>query len=210
MTIIPKLIDFILHLDKYVGTFIADYGLWTYLIFWLIIFCETGLVVAPFLPGDSLLFVAGSFAALGSFNVIIVLLVIWSASVIGDSVNYAVGYKLGGKIFSFQKSRFFNQRNYDKTFHFYEKYGSVTIVLARFIPIFRTFAPFVAGVAKMKYWVFALYNIIGGFLWVALFVLAGYFFGNIPWVKHNFSLVVMMIIVISVLPIIGKLIFRKK
>jgi membrane-associated protein len=210
MPVIIKFIDFILHLDKYLGSFIRDYGLWTYLVLWLIIFCETGLVVTPFLPGDSLLFVAGTFAALGSFNAITLLLIIWSAAVIGDSVNYSIGYKLGGKIFSMKNSRFFNQQNYDKTFHFYEKYGSITIVLARFVPIFRTFAPFVAGVARMKYWIFALYNIIGGFLWVALFVLAGYFFGNIPLVKNNFSAVIMIIIVISILPIVWKIISEKR
>jgi membrane-associated protein len=210
MNFIRQFIDFLVHLDRYVGQLIDNYGLWTYLFLWLIIFCETGLVVTPFLPGDSLLFVAGTFAAIGSFKIIILFLILWSAAVIGDSVNYWIGYKLGNKVFSLKNSRLFNQKNYDKTYQFYEKYGSVTIVLARFVPIFRTFAPFVAGVAKMKYLIFALYNILGGFLWVSLFVFGGYFFGNIPIIRNNFGKVIILIILISVLPIIIKLIKIKK
>jgi membrane-associated protein len=174
-------------------------GVWSYAVLFLIIFAETGLVVTPFLPGDSLLFVVGTFSATGSFNVLWVAGILFAAAVIGDSVNYTVGKKIGERVFK-DGSRYFKKEYLDKTHAFYEKYGGKTIVLARFVPIVRTFAPFVAGAGKMSYGYFFTYNIVGAFLWIVLFVGGGYVFGNAPLVKANFSLVIFVIIFVSVLP----------
>ncbi len=204
--------DFILHIDKHIAEFVATYGTGTYAIIFLIIFCETGLIVAPFLPGDSLLFAAGSLAALGSLNPHLLFLLITIAAIIGDFVNYSIGKFSGDKILA-KNSRFIKKENIEKTNKFYEKHGGKTIILARFIPIVRTFAPFVAGTAKMNYRNFLVYNVVGAILWAGIFVYAGYYFGNIPIVKNNFKFVVIGIIVISVLPILielSKSIFRKK
>jgi len=204
--------DFILHIDKHIAEFVATYGTGTYAIIFLIIFCETGLIVAPFLPGDSLLFAAGSLAALGSLNPHLLFLLITIAAIIGDFVNYSIGKFSGDKILA-KNSRFIKKENIEKTNKFYEKHGGKTIILARFIPIVRTFAPFVAGTAKMNYRNFLVYNVVGAILWAGIFVYAGYYFGNIPIVKNNFKFVVIGIIIISVLPILielSKSIFRKK
>ncbi|MBI4452445.1 DedA family protein [Candidatus Woesearchaeota archaeon] len=201
MTFIKNFIDFILHLDKYLVVIIQNYGAFTYFILFLIVFAETGLVITPFLPGDSLLFAAGTFAAIGSLNVIALFIILSVAAILGDTVNYSIGKYLGAK--AFQKyPGIFKKEHLDKTHKFYEKYGNKTIVLARFVPIVRTFAPFIAGVGKMKYINFLTYNIVGGIAWVALFVFGGYFFGNIPFVKNNFLLVIIFIIILSFAPII--------
>jgi membrane-associated protein len=197
---ITKIIDFILHLDKYISLLIQHFGLWTYLVLFIIIFCETGLVVTPFLPGDSLLFAVGAFSARGSLNIWWAFIILSAAAVIGDTVNYWIGHFLGPKVFSKEKSRFFKKEYLDRTHRFYEKYGGETIIIARFVPIIRTFAPFVAGIGKMTYWKFISYNIIGGIGWVAIFIFGGYFFGNIEFVKRNFTIVIFAIIIISVLP----------
>jgi len=210
MKLIPRLIDFFLHLDKHLNLLIQEYGVWTYLILFAIIFCETGLVIFPFLPGDSLLFAAGTFAARGSFKVFWLFLIMAAAAVIGDTVNYWIGRRIGPKVFHKENVRFFKKEHLDRTHRFYEKYGAETIILARFLPIIRTFAPFVAGIGSMTYWKFLSYNIIGGIGWVALFVFGGYFFGNIPLVKNNFSLVIMAIIAISLMPMIVELIRARR
>jgi membrane-associated protein len=201
MTLITDFIDLFLHLDKHLNVIIENYGFWTYLILFMIIFCETGLVVTPFLPGDSLLFAAGAFAALGSLDIKLLIILLILAAIIGDTVNYWIGNYIGPRAFS-GNIRFLKKEYLDRTHAFYEKHGGKTIILARFIPIIRTFAPFVAGVGTMSYGRFIAYNILGGVVWVTLFTLAGYFFGNIPAVKQNFTLVIMAIIVISVLPMV--------
>lgn len=190
----------LLHLDKYLGGVIQAYGAWTYLILFLIIFCETGLVVTPILPGDSLLFAIGTFCGLGHLELWLTLGLLSVAAVLGDTVNYAVGHYIGPKAFHYQNSRVFKKEYLQKTHAFYEKYGGKTIIIARFVPIVRTFAPFVAGVGAMTYGKFLAYNVIGGLLWVFSVTLAGYFFGNIPSVKNNFTAVIAGIIVVSVLP----------
>lgn len=197
---ITDLINFILHIDKYLGQIIIDYGALSYLILFLIIFAETGFVFTPFLPGDSLLFAAGAFAALDSFNIVFLLIILWVAAFAGDTANYWIGHFFGQKLIDNPKVPI-NQEHIDKTNAFYEKHGGKTIILARFVPIVRTFAPFVAGIGKMSYKNFILYNAIGGFLWTFGFVLLGYFFGNLTFVKENFSFVVLAIIAISVIPI---------
>ena len=199
MGFINNLIDFVLHLDKYLNLIIQNFGLGTYAILFLIIFAETGLVAAPFLPGDSLLFTAGVFAAAGSLNVMWLFVLLSVAAILGDSANYAVGKFLGPKMFK-KHSRFLKKEYLDKTHKFYDKYGKKTIVLARFVPIVRTFAPFVAGIGKMDYRQFLLYNIAGGISWVAIFVFGGYYFGNIPLVKENLTAFILLIIVLSILP----------
>jgi len=194
------LFDIFLHLDKHLGALIQSYGNWTYLILFTVIFCETGLVVTPFLPGDSLLFAVGTFSALEYLDVYKVSALIFIAAVLGDTANYHIGKYLGPKVFHYENSRIFKKEYLDKTHNFYEKYGAKTIVIARFAPIVRTFAPFVAGIGKMSYLKFLVYNAAGALLWVVIVVGAGYFFGNIPVVRKNFTLVIMAIIVISVLP----------
>jgi len=199
MELILQFIDFILHLDEYLGEIIRNYGLWTYLILFAIIFMETGLVVTPFLPGDSLLFAAGTFAGLGDLNVILLFVLLSIAAVVGDTVNYWVGHYIGPRAFS-GDIRFLKKEYLDRTHAFYEKHGGKTIVLARFIPIIRTFAPFVAGIGAMTYSHFITYNVFGGLLWVSLFTFAGYFFGNLQIVRDNFTLVIIAIILLSVMP----------
>jgi membrane-associated protein len=202
MDLIAYIIDLFLHLDEHLSVVIAQYGTGTYLLLFLIIFMETGFVVTPFLPGDSLLFAAGTFAspALGSpLNIVVLYLLLCTAAVLGDTVNYWIGHFIGPRAFS-MNNRFLKKEYLERTEAFYEKHGGKTIVLARFIPIIRTFAPFVAGVGKMSYWHFISYNVIGGVAWVTLFCLGGYFFGNLPIVKDNFSIVVVTIIMISVIP----------
>lgn len=200
MDLVHWFVDFFLHLDTHLAQVIQAYGTWTYALLFLIVFLETGLVVTPFLPGDSLLFAAGSFAALGALDASVLFVLLSVAAVLGDTVNYAIGKYLGPKVFHFPKSRFFNPEHLRRTHDFYEKYGAKTIVIARFVPIVRTFAPFVAGIGKMSYPKFLAYNVAGGVLWVAVCVFAGYFFGNLPFVKKNFTLVILAIIFVSVLP----------
>ena len=203
MEIISYFIDFILHLDKHLSTIIQNYGTWTYLILFVIIFMETGLVVTPFLPGDSLLFAS---PALGSaLNIFLLWALLVAAAVIGDTVNYWVGHFIGPRAFS-GEVRFLKKEYLDRTHEFYEKHGGKTIILARFVPIIRTFAPFVAGVGEMSYGRFISYNVIGGVLWVSIFTMGGYFFGNLPFVKENFTVVVVAIIFISVLPAVYEIV----
>lgn len=198
-----KLIDFILHIDVHLAQITADYGLWTYGILALIVFCETGLVVTPFLPGDSLLFAAGAIAAIESagLNVHLLAVVLFVCAVLGDSVNYWIGSRVGPGVFKREDSWLLRKKHLERTHAFFEKHGGKTIVLARFVPIVRTFAPFVAGVGSMTYRTFILYNIIGALAWVGSFLYLGYFFGNMPVVKKNFSIVILAIIVISVIPV---------
>lgn len=200
MVLIKTIIDMILHLDKHLNAIIQSFGGLTYVLLFLIVFAETGLVVTPFLPGDSLLFAVGTFAAVGSLNVALSFVILSAAAILGDSVNYSIGKFLGKKAIE-HPSRIIKKEYIDKTKRFYEKYGAKTIVLARFVPIVRTFAPFVAGVGKMNYLKFLTYNITGGILWVGIFVFGGYLFGNIPIVKENFSVVIIIIIVLSFTPV---------
>lgn len=200
MEIISHLIDFILHLDKHLLALTTDYGVWVYGILFVIVFCETGLVVTPFLPGDSLLFVTGTIAGAGMLDPLILCAVLIVAAVLGDTVNYFIGRKMGPAVFRRPDARFFKQEYLRKTQQFYDKHGGKTIIIARFIPIIRTFAPFVAGVGTMQYARFIAYNIIGGIAWVILFIAAGYFVGDQPFVKNNLTLVVFGIILVSILP----------
>ncbi|CAG1065780.1 Protein DedA [uncultured bacterium] len=200
MELLKDFIEIFLHLDTHLSAVIQAYGGWTYLILLLIIFCETGLVVTPILPGDSLLFAIGSFAALGALELEYLLVGLTIAAILGDSVNYAIGHYMGPKVFTKKDSRIFRKEYLDKTHRFYEKYGAKTIIFARFVPIVRTFAPFVAGIGAMSYGKFLTYNIVGGAAWIFLFVLGGYFFGGLPIVKQNFTLVILAIIALSVMP----------
>jgi membrane-associated protein len=193
------LIDLFLHLDKHLNEIFQQYGAWTYAILFLIVFCETGLVVTPFLPGDSLLFAVGALAAGGGLDVGVLFGLLTVAAIIGDTVNYWIGNYIGPRAFS-GNVRFLKREYLERTHRFYEKHGGKTIILARFMPIIRTFAPFVAGVGSMTYGRFFMYNVVGGIVWVAGFLFAGYFFGNIPAVKHNFTLVILGIIAVSVIP----------
>jgi membrane-associated protein len=197
---VQYIIDFVMHIDVHLGAIIKDYGIWTYLILFLIIFCETGLVVTPVLPGDSLLFAAGTFAAIGSLDVLWLFILLSVAAVAGDTVNYWIGCFVGPKVFHGEGVRFLNREYLDRTHQFYEKYGGKTIIIARFVPIIRTFAPFVAGIGSMTYGRFISYNVIGGIAWIAICVFAGFYFGNLPIIKKNFSLVILAIIIISMLP----------
>lgn len=210
MEMIMGLVNFILHIDVHLGEIIQAYGTISYLILFVILFAETGFVFTPFLPGDSLLFAAGAFAAIGSFNLYLLLALLWVAAFLGDTVNYWIGHFFGQKIIDSPHVPFFNQEHVDQTQAFYKKYGGKTIFLARFVPIVRTFAPFVAGVGKMNYAKFLTYNATGGFTWVFGFVLLGFFFGNIPAVKQNFTLVILVIIFLSVIPVVWEFIQKKK
>jgi len=209
MEFIKFLIDFILHIEVHLDYLIQTYQGWTYLILFLIIFCETGIVVMPFLPGDSLLFAIGAFAARGSFDFWTISLSLLAAAIIGDSLNYSICKYIGHKIFHGEGSRFFNKNHLLKAQAFYEKYGAKTIIIARFIPIVRTFAPFVAGIGEMTYKKFMLYNVVGATLWIFIFIPLGYFFGNLPFVQQNFKIVMLAIIFISILPPIIEFIREK-
>jgi membrane-associated protein len=208
--IISQLVDFVVHIDHHLDQIISTYGTWTYLVLFVIVFCETGLVVTPFLPGDSLLFAVGAFAARGSLDLLTSLLVLAGAGILGDTVNYWIGARVGPAVFQKKESRFFDPAHLEKAHRFYERYGGKTIVLARFLPILRTFAPFVAGIGRMSYAKFLAYNVVGAALWVGIFVLAGYFFGNIPIVRDNFSIVIMLIIVVSVVPVVNEVIQHRR
>ncbi len=202
MEIVLKMIDIVLHIDKYLDIIIQTFGIWSYIILFLIVFCETGLVITPFLPGDSLLFAAGALAGIGSFDVTILMIVFPTAAIIGDNLNYWIGRAVGPRIFG----RYINKKHLDRTHEFYEKHGGLAIIFGRFAPIIRTFMPFVAGVGRMTYPKFLAFDIFSGILWPAIFVLSGYYFGNLPFVKKYFSLVVIVIIVISVIPIIYQIV----
>ena len=204
------IIDFILHIDQHLTELAAQYGVWIYAILFLIIFCETGLVVMPLLPGDSLLFAAGSIAAIGEMNIHLMVVLLIIAAILGDAVNFMIGKFFGEKLFANPNSKIFKQSHLQKTQQFYAKHGGKTIILARFIPIVRTFAPFVAGMGHMTYHHFLAYNVIGGVLWVTIFSYLGYFFGNLPIVKDNLSLVLIAIIVLSILPGIIEIIRHKR
>ncbi len=207
---ISTLIDFILHIDQHLVEISAQYGVWIYAVLFLIIFCETGLVVTPFLPGDSLLFAAGGIAAVGSMNIHVMVALLLAAAILGDATNFMIGKFFGRKLFANPDSKIFRQSYLEKTHAFYEKHGGKTIIIARFVPIVRTFAPFVAGMGSMHYGTFIRYNIIGAVLWVLSFSYAGYFFANIPVVKNNLALVMVAIIVISILPGVIEVIRAKR
>lgn len=206
---IGTVIDFILHIDQHLTALSAQYGMWIYAILFLIIFCETGLVATPFLPGDSLLFAAGGIAAVGGMNIHIMVLILLIAAILGDAVNFMIGKYFGAKLFSNPDSKIFRRAYLEKTHAFYEKHGGKTIIIARFVPIVRTFAPFVAGMGDMHYGRFIRYNIIGAMAWVLLFSYLGYFFANIPLVKNNLGLVLGAIIVISILPAVIEIVRAK-
>lgn len=205
-----NIIDLFLHLDRYLGEVIRNFGTWTYALLFLVIFMETGFVVTPFLPGDSLLFAAGALtAATGAMDIKLLYIIVAVAAVLGDTVNYWIGHFIGPRVFS-DNIRWLKKEYLERTHEFYEKHGGITIILARFIPIIRTFAPFVAGVGRMTYGHFITYNFVGGIFWTAIFTFGGYFFGNIPFVKNNFSLVVVAIIVISVIPAVVEVIKSRR
>ncbi len=199
MSLVQFLVDLFLHLDTHLSAVITQYGGWTYGLLFVVIFVETGLVVTPFLPGDSLLFAAGTFAALGSLDIWLLFLLLAAAAVLGDTVNYWIGHYLGGRAYNI---KWIKREYLERTQHFFDKYGRKTIFLARFVPIVRTFAPFVAGIGRMSYPAFISYNIFGGITWVALFTFVGYFFGNIPFIRQHFSIVVMAIVLISIVPMV--------
>ncbi|EXI66070.1 MAG: Inner membrane protein YqjA [Candidatus Accumulibacter adjunctus] len=202
MEYLASFIDIILHLDKHLAVLVQEYGQWIYAILFVIIFSETGFVVTPFLPGDSLLFVAGALAALGGMDIVVLLAVLGVAAVLGNMVNYQIGRFLGPRVFQWEQSRFFNKAALEKTHAFYEKHGGKTLVISRFLPLFRTFAPFVAGIAAMSYSRFTFFNLVGGLGWVGSLTLAGYWFGNLPWIQKNLSLVILAIIAISLVPVV--------
>ncbi|MFW6069277.1 MAG: DedA family protein [Chloroflexota bacterium] len=201
METIQFVVDIFLHIDEHLNIIITNYGAWTYGLLFLIIFMETGFVVTPFLPGDSLLFAAGTFAALGSLKVLLLFILLFVAAVLGDTVNYWIGHVIGTPAFE-KNYRLLKKEHLERTQAFYEKHGGKTIVLARFVPIVRTFAPFVAGVGAMPYGRFIFYNVFGAFIWTGLFISLGYYFGNIPFVRHNFEIVIPAIILISILPMV--------
>lgn len=210
MEFIKTVIDILLHLDVHMDLVIRNYGFWTYGILFVIIFLETGLVVTPFLPGDSLLFAAGTFAAIGSLDVTWIIILLAIAAISGDTANYWIGHAAGPKVFTQEKSRLFNKKHLIRTHEFYERYGGKTIIIARFVPIVRTFAPFVAGIGSMTYGRFIAYNILGGVGWVVILVFGGYFFGNIPFIKNNFSFAIGAIIFLSILPAIIEFLRHRK
>ena len=206
---IPAIIDLFLHIDKYLNSLTSDYGIWVYLILFIIVFCETGIVVTPFLPGDSLLFAAGAIAAIGSLNVVWLFIILLFAAILGDTVNYTVGNMFGQRVLDQEIIPFIKKKHLDKTHEYFNKYGGKTIIIARFVPIVRTFAPFVAGIGSMNYRQFISFNVIGALAWIVIFVFGGYFFGNLTIVKQNFSLIVFVIIIISLLPVAIELIKKK-
>ncbi|TLD44227.1 MAG: Protein DedA [Accumulibacter sp.] len=201
MEYLASFIDIILHLDKHLAVLVQQYGQWIYAILFVIIFSETGFVVTPFLPGDSLLFVAGALAALGGMDIAVLLAVLGAAAVLGNMVNYQIGRFLGPRVFQWEQSRFFNKTALEKTHAFYERHGGKTLVISRFLPLFRTFAPFVAGIGAMSYARFTFFNLVGGLGWVGSLTLAGYWFGNLPWIQKNLSLVILAIVAISLVPV---------
>ena len=200
MELLATLLDIALHLDRHLQALVVSYGAWVYAILFLIVFCETGLVVTPFLPGDSLLFVAGTVAAAGGMDIHLLVVLLIVAAILGDAVNYAFGHYVGPRVFKSQESRWLNPRHLERAHAFYERHGGKTIIIARFVPIIRTYAPFVAGAASMSYPKFALYNVSGAVLWVVSLGYAGYFFGNIPAIKDNLTLVIIGIVILSILP----------
>lgn len=210
MTILFNIANFIINLDESLYGIIQNYGLWTCLLLFLIVFCETGLVVTPFLPGDSLIFASGALAAMGLLNVAAFFMTFFLAAVIGDTVNYHIGKNIGTKILEKENIKYVKKEYIIRAHTFYDKYGPLTIVIGRFTPVIRTFVPFVAGMGEMHYIRFITYNIIGGLLWVSLFLGMGYFFGNLPFVKDNFPIVLLAIIVISIVPVIGAFIKERK
>lgn len=210
MEFFAALLDIALHLDQHLQALVSEHGAWIYLILFLIVFCETGLVVTPFLPGDSLLFVAGTVAAAGGMDIHLLVVLLIIAAILGDAVNYAVGHYIGPRMFSHNESRWLNPKHLQRAHDFYEKYGGKTIIIARFVPIVRTYAPFVAGAASMTYSKFALYNITGAVLWVTSLGYAGYFFGNLPFIKNNLTLVIIGIIILSILPGIIEILRHRK
>jgi membrane-associated protein len=205
--LIKKLVDFILHIDQHLAEIIREYGMWTYGLLFLIIFAETGLVVTPLLPGDSLLFAAGAFCAKPDtgLNVHVMAALLFVAAVLGDTVNYSIGLRIGPAVFRREDSRFLRKKHLERAHAFFEKYGGRAIILARFVPIVRTFVPFVAGVGSMSYRHFIAYNVVGGFVWIYAFTYAGFWFGNRPFVQRNFKLVIVAIIVLSLVPIMWEL-----
>jgi membrane-associated protein len=203
MDIITQLFDFILHVDKYLEAFVQTYGLWVYALLFLIIFVETGVVVMPFLPGDSLLFVVGAMCGVGLMDYTLAVIVLFAAAVLGDQTNYSIGRAIGPKVFQWEQSRFFNKRAFDQAHAFYEKYGGITIIAARFMPFLRTFAPFVGGVAQMTRSKFTGYNVVGAALWVGGIVTVGYFFGNFPWVKANLDKIIWAMILVPGMVVIA-------
>jgi membrane-associated protein len=208
MVWITNFFNFLFHLDDHLQSAIANYGLWTYLLLFLIIFCETGLIVTPFLPGDSLLFAVGTFAALGSFNLFLLMIILAVAAILGDTVNYWLGHYVGEKIFD-RPNPFLNRKHLTRTQEFYKKHGNKAIILARFVPIVRTVIPFVAGVGTMNYPRFIVYNVVGGIAWVVIFLTAGFFFGNLPIVRDNFALVTLGIVLVSIVPIFYEMLVNK-
>lgn len=207
---LAQFIDFFVHLDKHLDALILSYGGWSYVVLFLIVFCETGLVVTPILPGDSLLFAAGALSGRGSLDVLLLGVTLFIAAVLGDAVNYKIGQYIGPKVFERKDSKIFKPAYLQKTQEFYDRYGPKTIVIARFVPIVRTFAPFLAGVGKMSYSKFGFYNVTGALLWVGSLVTAGYLFGEIPFVKNNFSLVIFAIIILSIMPAVVEVIRAKR
>jgi membrane-associated protein len=199
---ISQFIDIFLHLDKHLEAMVSQYGPWVYAMLFAIIFVETGVVIMPFLPGDSLLFVAGAIAAVGGLSLPLMIALLIVAAVLGDAVNFAVGARVGNRVWTWEQSRFFNRAAFERTNAFYEKHGAITIIVARFLPFVRTFAPFVAGVARMRYSQFALYNVVGAVLWVGGLTVLGYFIGNLPWVRAHFSWVALALIIVPALPAI--------
>lgn len=210
MDLFSVAVDFFLHLDQHLPELIRQYGVWSYALLFVVIFCETGLVVTPLLPGDSLLFAAGTLAAAGALDVNTLSVTLCIAAILGDTVNYWIGAWLGPKVFYEENARFFKKEYLDRTHRFYERYGGKTIILARFIPIIRTFAPFVAGIGRMSYTRFLIYNVTGGILWVVSLTYCGYLFGNLPLVKERYSTVILAIIIISILPMVYEFIRQKR
>ena len=210
MHLLANFVDIFLHLDVHLNAVIQQYGVWTYLILFVIIFCETGLVVTPFLPGDSMLFAAGTFAALGSLDVWLLTALLAAAAILGNMTNYQIGYIIGPKALCRENSRIFRKEYLQKTERYFERYGAMTIALSRFAPIVRTFAPFMAGVGRMRYMKFAAYNFVGGLSWVLSFIFGGYFFGNIPFVRKNFTMVIMVIVVVSIMPTVIEVVRHRR